>query len=100
VQLAPGDRLVLFTDGLTEAARPDAEQFGEEGLIRLIKTLADEPPSKLNENLLTGVKHFCDSHLQNDATLIAITVRPTHTGGDLEDNSLSLLAFGLEGKAQ
>ena len=35
-----------------------------------------------------------------DATLIAITVLPTRTGGDLEDNSLSLLAFVLEGKAQ
>jgi hypothetical protein len=49
---------------------------------------------------VTGWCCFCDSHLQDDATLIAITVRPTHTGGDLEDNSLSLLAFGLEGKAQ
>jgi sigma-B regulation protein RsbU (phosphoserine phosphatase) len=91
VHLAPGDRLVLFTDGITEAARPDGEQFGEEGLIRLINTLADEPPSKLNAKLLTAAKSFCDSHLQDDATLIAITVRPTHTGADLENNSLSLL---------
>jgi serine phosphatase RsbU (regulator of sigma subunit) len=100
VQLAPGDRLVLFTDGLTEAARPDGEQFGEEGLIRLVKMLSDEPPSKLNAKLLTDVKNFCDSHLQDDATLISITVRPTHTEGDLEDSSLSLLACGSEGKAE
>jgi sigma-B regulation protein RsbU (phosphoserine phosphatase) len=98
-QLAPGDRLVLFTDGITEAARPDGEQFGEEGLIRLVKMLSDEPPSKLNAKLLTDVKNFCDSHLQDDATLITITVRPKHTGGDLEDSSLSLLAFGSGGKA-
>jgi phosphoserine phosphatase RsbU/P len=99
VQLAPGDRLVLFTDGITEASRPDGEQFGEEGLIRLIKTLADEPPSRLNAKLLTDVKSFCDSHLQDDATLIAITVGPTRTGRNLEDNSPSLLAFGPEVKA-
>lgn len=90
VPLAPGDRLVLFTDGITEAARPDGEQFGEEGLIRLIKTLADEPPSKLNEKLLTDVRHFCDSHLQDDATLIAVTVHPTFAGGNLGNNSTAL----------
>src|SRR6266576_2875442 len=100
VQLAPGDRLVLFTDGITEAAKQDGEQFGEEGLIRLLKTLADEPPSKLNARLLTEVKNFCDAHLQDDAILIAITARPTHTGGNLEDNSPSLVAFCPEGKAQ
>ena len=67
VQLAPGDRLVLFTDGITEAAKQDGEQFGEEGLIRLLKTLADEPPSKLNARLPTEVKNLCDAHLQDDA---------------------------------
>jgi sigma-B regulation protein RsbU (phosphoserine phosphatase) len=100
VQLAPGDQLLLFTDGITEAAKSNGEQFGEEGLIRLIKTLADEPSSKLNAKLLTDVKSFCDSHLEDDATLIVITVRPTHTGGNLEDNSPSLSAFCPEGKPQ
>ena len=100
VQLAAGDRLVLFTDGITEAARQDGEQFGEEGLIRLIETLSDEPPSKLNAKLLKDVKGFCDSHLQDDTTLIAITVRPTCIGGNLEDKSPSLLAVGPESKAQ
>jgi len=100
VQLAPGDQLMLFTDGIMEAAKPNGEQFGAEGLIRLLKTLADEPSSKLNAKLLTGVKSFCDSQLEDDATLIAITVRPTLTGANLEGNSPSLLAFCPEGKAQ
>lgn len=100
VQLAPGDQLVLFTDGITEAAKPNGEQFGAEGLIRLLKALADEPSSKLNAKLLTDVKSFCDSHLEDDATLIAITVRPTLTGTNLEDNSPSLVAFCPESKAQ
>lgn len=80
VQLAFGDRLVLFTDGITEAAKPDGEQFGEEGLIRFMKTVADEPPSSLNAKLLAEIKSFCVSHLQDDATLIAIAVRAPHTG--------------------
>jgi phosphoserine phosphatase RsbU/P len=56
MQLAPGDRLVLFTDGITEAAKANGEQFGEEGLIQVVKRLADEPPSKLNAELLADVR--------------------------------------------
>jgi sigma-B regulation protein RsbU (phosphoserine phosphatase) len=74
VQLTPGDRLVLYTDGITEAAKADGEEFGEERLIHLLKALADESPSDLNAHLLTDVKKFCDSHLQDDATLISIAV--------------------------
>jgi len=76
VQLAPRDRLVLFTDGITEAAKPGGEQLGEQGLVRLLEALPEQPPAKLNAALLTNVKHFCASHLQDDATLICIAVAP------------------------
>jgi hypothetical protein len=36
--------------------------------------LADGPSSKLNAELLANVKNFCDSHLQDDATLITVAV--------------------------
>jgi phosphoserine phosphatase RsbU/P len=74
IQLAPGDRLVLYTDGITEASQPDGEQFGEEGLIRVLEGLAEERPSKWNAKLLHDVKSFCHSRLQDDATLITIAV--------------------------
>src|SRR4029077_11705046 len=35
--LAPGDRLILFTDGVTEACCTDDEEFGEERLLRLLE---------------------------------------------------------------
>lgn len=78
VQLAPGDRLVLFTDGITEAAKANGEQFGEEGLIHTVKGLADESSSKVNAALLADVKAFCGSHLQDDATLITVVVAAAH----------------------
>jgi sigma-B regulation protein RsbU (phosphoserine phosphatase) len=79
VQLASGDRLVLFTDGITEAARANGEQFGEEGLIQIVTRLAGEPPSKLSADLLAAVKSFCESHLQDDATLLTIGVTDPYT---------------------
>src|SRR2546429_8403268 len=36
-QLSPGDRVVLFTDGVTEACSPAGEEFGETRLLHLLK---------------------------------------------------------------
>jgi sigma-B regulation protein RsbU (phosphoserine phosphatase) len=74
-RLSPGDRLVLFTDGITEAAKPDGEQLGDDGLIHLVGTLGNESASGLTAQLLIGVKNFCDSRLEDDATLITIAAR-------------------------
>jgi sigma-B regulation protein RsbU (phosphoserine phosphatase) len=78
VQLAAGDRVVLFTDGITESAKANGEQFGEVGLIHTLQRLADQSSSKVNAALLADVKAFCGSHLQDDATLITITVATAH----------------------
>ena len=75
VQLGLHDRLLLFTDGLTEAAGSDGEQLGEEGLVRLLKALADQPLAQWNASLLADVKQFCGSQLQDDATLISVAVQ-------------------------
>ena len=84
VRLTPGDVLVLFTDGITEAARANGEQFGEEGLIRVVTRLADQPPAKLNAAVLADVKSLCDLDLQDDATLLTIEVTALHSEQDSE----------------
>ncbi len=95
VQLSPGDRLVLYTDGITEAARANGEQFGEEGLIQVVKRLTDETTSKLNAELLSNVKRFCDAPLQDDATLITIAVGSGPANTNPENRSSSASAFAL-----
>ena len=93
VQLAPGDRLLLFTDGITEASKADGEQLGEERLIHLP---ASSPGSLLphsNRRLLDSVKSFGDSHLQDAVTLLAIAADAANQATTQENKSSSPAAF-------
>jgi serine phosphatase RsbU (regulator of sigma subunit) len=89
---APGDRLLLFTDGITEARKADGEQLGEGRLMHLLEELAEEAPSALNARLLESVKSFGGSHLQDDVTLIAIAVDAANQPAKQESESSSIVA--------
>ena len=86
VRLSAGGRLLLFTDGITEAARPDGEEFGEQRIIEVMRTHARESASELKAALLAEVSGFCASQFSDDATLIVVSVLgargdPTHKNG-------------------
>ncbi len=73
ITLAPGDRLLLYTDGLTEAARPGGEPFG---LDRVLGALAEQrlaAASELADELVRRVIAFAASpHLGDDLTLVVV----------------------------
>jgi sigma-B regulation protein RsbU (phosphoserine phosphatase) len=72
VSTAPGDRIVLFTDGLTEARNAADEEFGEQRLLdALIDHRACSAPA-LQARLADAVVTFTGGHLQDDATLIVL----------------------------
>ncbi len=71
-QLQVGDRLALFTDGVTEAVDPQGEFLGNEGLERILKQHAAEPVNKLCETVIQEVVDYQDSNLQDDATFLLI----------------------------
>jgi serine phosphatase RsbU (regulator of sigma subunit) len=73
LQLYPGDRLLLFTDGITEAGLPGGEEFGQERLVAGARTYTEGSASDLKSCLLAAVKKFCSSQLRDDATLIVIS---------------------------
>lgn len=58
VQLYPGDILLLFTDGITEATDPAGNFFGEEQLCALLKEYHACSPQQLIDNLLNQVRLF------------------------------------------
>jgi sigma-B regulation protein RsbU (phosphoserine phosphatase) len=73
INLAAGDRLVLFTDGVTEAANPRDEEFGEDRLIGLVAENRDLEAQGLQRKILDVVHEFCAGNFRDDVTLLVVT---------------------------
>ena len=74
VQLAPGDRVVLFTDGVTEASNPAGEEFGEERLLALLREYRALSAEELQKTILAAADQFSGGHWHDDATLLVLAV--------------------------
>jgi sigma-B regulation protein RsbU (phosphoserine phosphatase) len=73
VRMLPGDILVLYTDGITEAENADLEMFGLERLERIILASPQLPANELIQEILNAVKAFIGDHPQSDdITLMVI----------------------------
>lgn len=74
IQIGSGDRIVLFTDGVTEARGAGGEEFGEARLIEAaVANRACSAPA-LEARLSGCVAAFAGDELQDDATLIVLAV--------------------------
>ncbi len=72
-KLAPGDLLVLYTDGITEAANPDGQMFGEDRLLDLILANLHRSTNDIKNLLLEGVHNFvAGTPRQDDIALIVL----------------------------
>lgn len=72
-RLGPGELLVLYTDGLTEAEDPDEEEFGIERVVDVVRNLTEPTAEAACEALLDQVAAFtCGEPLADDATLLVI----------------------------
>ncbi|MBW3623669.1 MAG: SpoIIE family protein phosphatase [Armatimonadetes bacterium] len=71
IRLSPGDLLLLYTDGLTDARSGD-EMLGIDGLQRVLKQMIEEnPPKKLNR-IYEMARDYASGYLHDDIALIAI----------------------------
>ena len=64
--LAPGDTLVLYTDGVSEAMNSDGEEFGVERLRRIFVDQAPTSARTANEAILQAVADFAGETAQSD----------------------------------
>ncbi len=64
--LEPGDTLVLYTDGVTEAFNPEKTQFGEAGLEKTLKSVPGAGSQEITEALLEDIHDFAGDEPQSD----------------------------------
>ena len=74
VALNAGDRLVLFTDGVTEAANERDEEFGEERLTGLVSENRALKTQALQTRILETITDFCQGNFRDDVTLVILSV--------------------------
>ena len=73
-QLDPGDRIFLYTDGVTEAKRSDGERFGNDRLISALNEDRDIGDESLILRVKAAVEHFAGEEPQfDDMTMVSVT---------------------------
>jgi serine phosphatase RsbU (regulator of sigma subunit)/FixJ family two-component response regulator len=74
IELKPGDRILLFTDGLTEVRSSAGEEFGEKRLVELVVEKRSLSATQLQEAVMQAAVEFSNGHFLDDATAIVLAV--------------------------
>lgn len=73
IELEPGDTIVYYTDGLTEAENPHGEPYGEERLMKVVKQVQDKSSSQLMDMILSDVDTFSEGEPPfDDMTMLIV----------------------------
>ncbi|MGA7709330.1 MAG: PP2C family protein-serine/threonine phosphatase [Acidobacteriaceae bacterium] len=72
IELREGDRLLLFTDGITEASDVNGQEFEESRIAAFAEANGRLSAKELNQGLLAQVTSFCNAQFLDDATLLVI----------------------------
>src|SRR5579863_2121336 len=75
VEMQRGDILVLFSDGVTEAANPKDEDFGEERLAELVASMRDRPAAEIVEAIDVAVTEFTEGAPAADDITVVVARR-------------------------
>lgn len=72
IRLDAGDRLALYTDGITEATNADGDEFGPTRLGDLLLKYREDSATELHARLLAEAVRFANDSFRDDATLIVV----------------------------
>jgi sigma-B regulation protein RsbU (phosphoserine phosphatase) len=73
--LEPGDVLVAYTDGVTEAWSPEGEEFGEGRLCAIVQAARELPAREIADRIVLGVRDWVREAPQaDDLTLVVARV--------------------------
>lgn len=89
IQLQPGDTIIYYTDGFTDAGNQNGERFDEENLARHFQWACQhcETPQAILEYLFNQVQQFIgtDRNNEDDMTLIVMQVKPEVAANQVKD---------------
>ena len=75
ITLAPGDLLVVYTDGVTEAADTSGNEFGEARLVETVRAHVQDSPQQLLLRIQEAVQKFSAGEQSDDLTLVIARCR-------------------------
>lgn len=76
IDFAPGDIILLFTDGITEAMDENGEMYGQQRLEQALNRYADFPVGKLLTKIISDVQNYQEDQL-DDMTLAVLKYKPS-----------------------
>jgi sigma-B regulation protein RsbU (phosphoserine phosphatase) len=74
LNVGSGDRLVFYTDGITEARNADGEEYAEDRLAAVARGARGLPVEAMKDALLSDVNAFTGGKFEDDATLIVVAI--------------------------
>lgn len=74
IDLQPGDQFLLYTDGISEAANAEGEEFGEARLQQLLRTIGPRPALSALQQITQAVNDFHPAPERDDRTMIMMTL--------------------------
>ena len=82
-RLAPGDKVVIYTDGVTEAQNTRGEFFGRKRLREIVTARAGDSCAAIHDAIQEGVTAFTEGAAQSDdITVLVLEFRGQATGKD------------------
>ncbi len=80
-RVAPGDLLLLYTDGITEARNAQGDQFGEMRLRSLLASLRDAPAEEIADRIMDAVRAWSGSGPSDDQAFVVARLLPAEPAG-------------------
>jgi phosphoserine phosphatase RsbU/P len=75
VKLESGDRLLLFTDGVTEAEDAEDNEFGEVRVVHTAQSVRSGDADEIQHAVMRSVSEFCGGIFRDDATIVVMAVQ-------------------------
>ncbi|MGH1363413.1 MAG: PP2C family protein-serine/threonine phosphatase [Calditrichia bacterium] len=89
IQMEPGDRIYLYSDGIAEAQNIDAEQFGLQRMVETLQEKSDSPLTESMEHMLEITNKWCGyNSIGDDVSILALEMIDASAENELMDGTV------------